>query len=702
MAKPTIQNLEADLWEAADQLRANSKLTANEYSQPVLGLIFLRHAYNRFLMVKAEIEPTLPVRGGVRAPLQASHFQGKAAIFLPEKAQYSYLVNLPEDQDIGKALVEAMELIEAQVPMLSGALPKEYTRFEPKLLRDLLRIFNRDALQNANGDVFGRIYEYFLNKFAMSGAQEGGEFLTPPSLVRLIVNVIEPDRGIVFDPACGSGGMFVWTGYFLNEQGTEPSKAVTIYGQEKAETNTRLSRMNLAVHGLEGQIVEGNTFYDRRLDLVGKCDYVMANPPFNVDGVDPARLKNDPRLPFGLPGLAQKTGAISNANYLWIQYFYSYLNERGRAGFVMASSATDAGHSEKTLRQKLLQTGHVDVVIAIGTNFFYTLTLPCTLWFFDKRKPAERRDNVLMLDARSVYHVVTRKLRDFTDEQLANLTAIVWLYRGEGERFLKLVRDYLEKAQAAADRLPECLAALDEPAANALKVLQPFAALLHANGELSAEDIQAFQTRVEEARTTWNNCREICTTLIKDWLAYRASTRTQSLECNADQHACRQRLAEFEPHFKDSQRLLNESYKQAQRAQEAAEKGLAARRSAGWDGPALRKAMESWNAAREEAVEALREALYFAHQATLLQERFPEAQYADVPGLCKVVTLEEIEAKDASLTPGRYVGVAPQNLDGEVDFYQKIQNIREELNALNSEAFEISKRIDSNLAEIIE
>jgi type I restriction enzyme M protein len=694
-----MQNLEADLWEAADQLRANSKLTANEYSQPVLGLIFLRHAYNRFLLVKDEIEPTLPLRGGVRAPLQASHFQGKAAIFLPEKSQYSYLVNLPEDQDIGKALVEAMELIEAQVPMLSGALPKEYTRFEPKLLRDLLRIFNRDALQNANGDVFGRIYEYFLNKFAMSGAQEGGEFLTPPSLVRLIVNVIEPDHGIVFDPACGSGGMFVWTGYFLNEQGTEPSKAVTIYGQEKAETNTRLSRMNLAVHGLEGQIVEGNTFYDRRLDLVGKCDYVMANPPFNVDGVDPARLKNDPRLPFGLPGLAQKTGAVSNANYLWIQYFYAYLNERGRAGFVMASSATDAGHSEKTLRQKLLQTGHVDVVIAIGTNFFYTLTLPCTLWFFDKRKPAERRDKVLMLDARSVYHVVTRKLRDFTDEQLANLTAIVWLYRGEGERFLKLVREYLEKAQAAANRLPECLAALDEPAANALKVLQSFAASLHANGELSAEDIRAFQTRMEEARTTWNNCQEICAALLMDWQEYRASTRTQPLESNTDQHTCRQHLAEFEPRFKDTQRLLNESYKQVQRAQEAAEKGLTARRSSGWDGPALRKALESWNAAREEAVEALRESLYFAHQAALLQERFPEAQYADVPGLCKVVTLEEIEAKDASLTPGRYVGYSFRT-DDDIDFSERISVIHTEIESLSQEASDLITKILSNYKEL--
>jgi len=690
-----LQKLETDLWEAADQLRANSKLTAAEYSQPVLGLIFLRHAFNRFLMVKAEIEPTLPLRAGVRAPLQPSHFQGKAAIYLPEKAQYSYLVNLPEDQDTGAALVEAMNQIEAQVPMLAGALPKEYTRFEPKLLRDLLRIFNRDALQNANGDVFGRIYEYFLNKFAMSGAQEGGEFLTPPSLVRLIVNVIEPEHGIVFDPACGSGGMFVWTGYFLNEQGTEPSKAVTIYGQEKAETNTRLSRMNLAVHGLEGQIVEGNTFYDRRLDLVGKCDYVMANPPFNVDGVDPARLKNDPRLPFGLPGLSQKTGAISNANYLWMQYFYTYLNERGRAGFVMASSATDAGHSEKILRQKLLQTGHVDAIIAIGTNYFYTLTLPCTLWFFDKRKPAERRDKVLMIDARNIYHVVTRKLRDFTDEQLANLTAIVWLYRGEKKRFLDLVKGYLQKALHAGGRLPVCLSALEEPATAALQAMNAFAGDLQPNGDLIAEDIHAFRALLDEGQSAWLSWQEQSAGLLAEWQSFQAWAQTQPLESNPGQHTLRQRFSEFEARFKDVQHQINECTKKARRAQESAEKRLLARRSAGWDGPALRKAMETWDAARAEAVETMREALYFNHQAELLQDWFPVAIYADVAGLCKAATLEEIEAKEASLTPGRYVGVAP-NIDNQNEFETSIAAIHAEIKTLTEEAHKLAQILLSN------
>ncbi len=695
-----LHKLESDLWEAADLLRANSKLTATEYSQPVLGLIFLRHAYNRFLIVKAEIEPTLPVRGGVPAPLLPAHFQGKAAIYLPLQAQYDHLVNLPEDHDIGAALVEAMNLIEAQAPMLEGALPKDYHRFGPKLLRDLLRIFNRDALRNANGDVFGRIYEYFLNKFAMSGAQEGGEFLTPPSLVRMIVNVIEPDRGIVFDPACGSGGMFVWTGHFLNEQGTEPSKAITIYGQEKAETNTRLSRMNLAVHGLEGKIMEGNTFYERRPELIGRCDFVMANPPFNVDGVDPERLKGDPRLPLGLPGLAQKTGAISNANYLWIQFFYSYLNERGRAGFVMASSATDASHKEKAIRQKLLQTGHVDVIIAIGTNFFYSVSLPCTLWFFDKRKPAERRDRVLMIDARSIYHVVTRKIRDFTDEQLANLTALVWLYRSENDRYLGLVKSYLQKAHAAGNRLPECLAALDEPATAVNQQVSRFATGLQPNGETTAEDIQAYQDLAKESQNTWEDWLRAREELLAAWQVHRLWAEDQSLDSNDSQQEYRQRLASFETKFKEAQRLINDSIKSAQRAVETAEKSLLARRAREWDGSALRKSMKAWEKAREEALGVLHEALYFTHQAAWLQERFPEARYIDVPGLCNVVSLEEIEIKDASLTPGRYVDVALDNVDDSFDFEDTLRNIHIELQDLTESSIKLAAEIKKNFEEL--
>lgn len=291
-----LHQLETDLWEAADQLRANSKLTATEYSMPVLGLIFLRHATNRFEAVKAEIEPMLPTRGGVRAPLKKENFQGRSAIFLPEEARYDTLVNLPDSEDIGKKIVEAMDAIEKEVPMLAGALPKEYTRFDPDLLRRLLRIFNSEALRAATGDVFGNIYQYFLDKFAQSGAQEGGEYFTPFSIVRTIVNVIEPEHGTVFDPAAGSGGMFVQSSYFIEQLGKQATESVTFYGQERSETNNRLARMNMAVHGLEAKIQVANTYYEDAHHLRGQCDFVMANPPFNVDGVDPDKVKTDPRL----------------------------------------------------------------------------------------------------------------------------------------------------------------------------------------------------------------------------------------------------------------------------------------------------------------------------------------------------------------------------------------------------------------------
>jgi len=337
-----------------------------------------------------------------------------------------------------------MKSIEAEYEVLQDVLPKEYMLFESDLLFRLIRIFNDPLLDNVFGDVFGRIYEYFLNKFAMSGAQEGGEFFTPPSLVNTIVNIIEPNHGTVFDPACGSAGMFVQTAHFIEENlHTEASQKVTFYGQEKADTNTKLAKMNIAVHGLDANIMQGNSFYKDHHDLVGECDFVMANPPFNVDGVDKKKesVKNDPRLPFGLP-------KNDNANYLWIQYFYKYLNQNGRAGFVMASSASDAGHSEKTIRQQLVETGSVDVMVSIGTKFFYTRSLPCAIWFFDRSKEldADRADKTLMLDLRDVYRKVSSNLHDFTDEQLQNIHAIVALYRGDKSLFKRTLDSYKQNA----------------------------------------------------------------------------------------------------------------------------------------------------------------------------------------------------------------------------------------------------------------
>lgn len=456
-----IRKLEAELWESADLLRAGSKLTSNQYCMPVLGLIFLRYAYSRFKLVEAEILKDRPVRNGRALPVEESDFASRSALFLPREAQYAYLVDLPENipaagltnrngqvmNSLGEAVNNAMELVEEQSEQLSGVLPKDYAMFSDELLAELLRIFNNSALDDVGGDVIGRIYEYFLNKFAKNIAQDDGVFFTPKSLVKMIVNILEPREGILLDPACGSGGMFVQTGDFVEHAGMLANNTMTFYGQEKVEYNAQLCLMNLAVHGLSGVIKSGdeaNTFYHDAHNLDGCCDYVMANPPFNVDKVKAESAQNAGRLPFGMPAV-NKNKEVSNANYLWISYFYSYLNEHGRAGFVMASSATDSQNKDKDIREKLVRTGHVDVMISVGNNFFYTKSLPCSLWFFDKGKKADLRDKVLFIDARNYYAVVDRTLNEWSEWQLKNLNAIVWLYRGEVDKYQNLLSEYRQE-----------------------------------------------------------------------------------------------------------------------------------------------------------------------------------------------------------------------------------------------------------------
>ena len=454
-----IRKLENELWEAADALRQGSKLTSNQYCMPVLGLIFLRYAYSRFKLVEAEILKDRPMRNGRVMPVEASDFKAKSALYLPVEAQYDYLLNLPEDikgaaltskdgqvmTSLGEVVNNAMALIEDQSAQLTGILPKNYTDFSDELLAEILRIFNNSALDEVGGDIIGRIYEYFLNKFAKNIASDDGVFFTPKSLVKMIVNVLEPTHGTLFDPACGSGGMFIQSGDFVNSQGMNANSAMTFYGQEKVEYNAQLCLMNMAVHGLTGVIKsgdEGNSFYNDAHQLDGCCDYIMANPPFNVDKVKSESTLAAGRLPFGMPGINNKNKEISNANYLWISYFYSYLNDTGRAGFVMASSATDSQGKDKDIRESLVKTGAVDVMVSVGNNFFYTKSLPCSLWFFDKAKSEAIKDKVLFIDARNYYTVVDRTLNEWTEWQLKNLNAIVWLYRGEVEKYIELLNEY--------------------------------------------------------------------------------------------------------------------------------------------------------------------------------------------------------------------------------------------------------------------
>jgi type I restriction enzyme M protein len=428
MNSDQIKNVEQELWSAADTLRAESKLTAAEYKDPVLGLILLRFAENRFDETLKKIEKNIPTnpRTG-KKEITKDHFIGYAALYLRDESKYEYLANLPESKDINEAVNNAMLLIEKDHSDLAGILPKNYQDFGSDLLKNLIRTFNTESIKSIPGDAFGRIYEYFLMKFSMSGAgaQEGGEFFTPPSLVQLIVNFIEPKHGIVHDPACGSGGMFIQTVQFINDKVKKSiNESISVYGTELKTNNTKLAKMNLAIHGLEGKIIEDNSFYSDPHKLVGKCDFVMANPPFNVKKVDKKKdyVINDPRLPFGLPN-------NDNANYMWIQYFYSYLKDNGRAGFVMASSATDAGGSEKLIRQKLIETGNVEAIVSVGNNFFYTRSLPCHVWFLSKNM--QNKDTILMIDSRNTYRKVNSTINDFNPDQLEGLTNIIKSYRGE-------------------------------------------------------------------------------------------------------------------------------------------------------------------------------------------------------------------------------------------------------------------------------
>ena len=453
--KINIRKLEADLWESADLLRAGSKLTSSQYCMPVLALLFLRYAYSRFKMVEAELLKNRPSRGGRVMPVEPSDFAAKSALYLPREAQFDYLVNLPDNQPLGEAVNHAMTLVEGQSEQLTGILPKSYTMFSDELLRELLRIFNNKTLDEIGGDVIGRIYEYFLSKFAKAVASDDGVFFTPKSLVKMLVNVLEPKQGIMLDPACGSGGMFVQTGDFVNAGGMNANTQMTFYGQEKVEYNAQLCLMNMAVHGLNGRIISGdeaNSFYHDAHNLAGKCDYVMANPPFNVDKVKAESASAAGRLPFGLPGVNAKTKEIGNANYLWISYFYAYLNDHGRAGFVMASSATDSANKDRDIREKLVLTGDVDVMVSVGNNFFYTLSLPCSLWFFDKAKRLENKNRVLFIDARNYYTVVDRTLNEWSEWQLKNLQAIVHLYRGEQDKYKSLIKEYWNALSEHAER----------------------------------------------------------------------------------------------------------------------------------------------------------------------------------------------------------------------------------------------------------
>jgi type I restriction-modification system DNA methylase subunit len=567
-----IEAIEKRLWSAADTLRANSNYASNEYFLPVMGLVFLRHAYSRFLGVKDAIEAGLPTRGGKTRPLTKEDFSQKSAIFLQPKAQFDTLVALPDSADRAKAIIDAMESIEADYENLRGVLPKsEYQELDNAVLGQLLRTLNPEELKRVSGDVFGRIYEYFLTQFADQKAHDGGEFFTPVSLVSLIANVIEPAGGTVLDPACGSGGMFVQSARVVERRHENPTEKLTFYGLEKNATTIRLAKMNLAVHGLEGDIQKSITYYEDPHELLRKADFVMANPPFNVDEIDADKVKSDPRLPFGLPGVNKK-GKVSNGNYVWISYFYSYLNEQGRAGFVMSSQASSAGRDEAKVRQKLVETGDVD-------SFRKSVSEQQSAWGTQKT----------------------------------------------------------------------------------------------SNGELTTK---------QEAKGDAQSAPEGC------------APRTAHINKAVD------RLATLAEASRDLVKQTDLLYKLACRLIETCENECDARDSDAWAGRDITRARKAADEARALAVEQLKQVRYFWRQAHWLTERFPEAELRDVEGLVKLVDRAEIDANDWSLTPGRYVGVAPEEEDEDFDFEEALRDIHVELEDLNAEAVQLAATIKRNFEEL--
>ena len=657
MATINIRKLETELWEAADLLRADSKVTSQEYCMPVLGLIFLRYAYSRFKYVEAEILKDRPVRNGRVLPVEADDFKTKSAIFLPEEARYDYLLNLPDNTDMGQAINHAMELIETQSGQLTGILPKNYTILQNDLLHELLRIFNNSAFNEMKDDIIGRIYEYFLNKFAPAVASDDGVFFTPKSLVRMIVNIIEPTHGTVLDPACGSGGMFVSSADFIEQYGANANTAMTFFGQEKVDYNAKLCIMNMAVHGLNAKIVSGdeaNSFYHDAHNLEGSCDYVMANPPFNVDKVKSETAQNAGRLPFGLPGVNAKTKEIGNANYLWISYFHAYLKETGRAGFVMASSATDSQGKDKDIREKLIGTGDVDVMISVGNNFFYTKSLPCTLWFFDRAKREENKDKVLFIDARNYYTVVDRTLNEWSEWQMKNLNAIVWLYRGETEKYRKLLDEY----ETAISNARSCIMEHIE----AFKVYFP----VSYDGLLDTIAQNIRNINHHAPKPVNQNCLPeyadtLNSVLIELDRAVGHANGTSDCYNNEEK---KRLLGELRKKFNTHSQYVKE----------------------------MQAEDESIKAEISVFSDIVEELLW-------LTDKFGNGEYSDVLGLCKLANRAEIAEKGYSLTPGAYVGVAPVEDDG-VDFAARMAEIHGELLTLQAESNELMDTISKNMKEM--
>lgn len=688
-----LKQLEDDLWAAADNLRANSDLKASEYGTPVLGLIFLKFAdinYRRH--ETAILNEYQKLKGSRREKPLHEISVAKCGFYLPDHARYSYLLNLPESQDIAKAIEKAMEAIEEYKPELQGSLPKdEYyrlTRTEDTkhLPFDLLRQFD-NIPDDATGDVFGQIYEYFLGKFALSEGQGGGEFFTPRSVVRLMVEIIEPHGGTVFDPACGSGGMFVQSAQFIEKHREEAEAlgedtSVFVSGQEKSSETVKLARMNLAVNGLRGEIMQGISYYDDHFGSLGKFDYVLANPPFNVNEVSLSGVEKDPRFnTYGIP--RKKTKAkkseqgketVPNANYLWINLFATSLKDPdkispgGRAALVMANSASDARHSEADIRQTLIENGLIYGMLTLPSNMFYTVTLPATLWFFDKSQqniPAQDK-RILFIDARNIFTQIDRAHREFSEEQIQNIAIISRLHKGRREEFLALIDGYFEQGMA---RLTENRQMVEPVSEKILDVL----------------DDKAGKEAVAALVETWGNLAP----LEKAWASYNKKHNGKT-SIDKKNKALQTLRITFDPFFTSQ----HDNLKQIDKAVRSFEKALAEKAKQAGKRQSADRATKQLKTALEELHSEVKNAESYFGYIHWLQERFPEAKYENVTGLCKLADLEEIKEQDYSLNPGRYVGVVIEE-DGKTE-----EEFIGELIDMNNQLFNLDEK-SKNLNELI-
>jgi type I restriction enzyme M protein len=688
MTREQLKQLEADLWSAADKLRANSDLKSSEYSTPVLGLIFLKFADNNYRRHEAEIVAEFQKLKGTRREKPISEIAiEKCGFYLPDHARYDHLLNLPGEKDIAKALKEAMKAIEEYKPELEGVLPKEdyfrLTRDEKTkdIPNQLLKSF-ANIPADFTGDLFGQIYEYFLAEFARNEGSKGGEFFTPRSVVRLMVEIIEPHGGKVFDPACGSGGMFVQSARFIEEHRLElqdRDSSVFVYGQEKTQETVNLAKMNLAVNGLRGEIKKANTYYDDPHSSFGAFDYVLANPPFNVDEVGVGGVEKDKRFStYGIPrnktkGKKAAAGkeTVPNANYLWINLFATSLKPEGRAALVMANSASDARHSEADIRRTLIQQNLIYGMLTLPSNMFYTVTLPATLWFFDR---AKTDDKILFIDARNVFTQIDRAHREFSEEQVQNIALISQLHKGRRDKFVRVVDRYFASGM---ERLVENEKKVKPVSAQLLEVLED----------------QEGKTAVGELVKQWAGLNKLQTRYAQYCEKHAGEEAVDAK--NKAQHQLREA---FDPFFaalhaglKQLDKTVRQHEKQqAEQAQKDGKRGTTDRQTR-----ALKTALEKLHREVKQAE------IFFQH-IRWLEERFPKAEYEDVTGLCKLASPADLEEQDYSLNPGRYVGVVIEE-DGktEEEFAADLDGMAKEFASLAAATRELEATIEKNIATII-